>query len=135
VNAKTNQAEQWTLEGGSPAALTRGGWKKDSVKVGDEIKREVPPREGRQQQLPAWLPDDSGRTAQRIRLSELALQLSRSNFTEYPTLVSCLAGDERRFVSGVSQSQRPWSPAMATAHVGTFGLSSFRSDLKSRQAV
>jgi hypothetical protein len=28
---------QWALEGGSPAALTRGGWKKDSVKVGDEI--------------------------------------------------------------------------------------------------
>jgi len=28
---------QWALEGGSPAALTRGGWKKDSVKVGDQI--------------------------------------------------------------------------------------------------
>ena len=27
----------WSLEGGSPAALTRGGWKKDSVKVGDTI--------------------------------------------------------------------------------------------------
>ena len=37
VNPKTNQPEQWTLEGGSPAALTRGGWKKDSVKVGDDI--------------------------------------------------------------------------------------------------
>jgi len=24
-------------EGGSPAALTRGGWKKDTVKVGDKI--------------------------------------------------------------------------------------------------
>jgi hypothetical protein len=29
--------EAWSLEGGSPAALTRGGWKKDSVKVGDNI--------------------------------------------------------------------------------------------------
>jgi len=28
---------QWALEGGSPAALTRGGWKKDTVKVGDDI--------------------------------------------------------------------------------------------------
>jgi hypothetical protein len=27
----------WTLEGGSPAALTRGGWTKDSVKSGDQI--------------------------------------------------------------------------------------------------
>lgn len=27
----------WALEGGSPAALTRGGWKKDTVKVGDKI--------------------------------------------------------------------------------------------------
>ena len=27
----------WTLEGGSPAALTRGGWTKDSVKAGDTI--------------------------------------------------------------------------------------------------
>jgi hypothetical protein len=37
VNSKTNAPEQWTLEGGSPAALTRGGWKKDTVKVGDQI--------------------------------------------------------------------------------------------------
>jgi hypothetical protein len=36
-NAKTGQMEQWTLEGGSPAALTRGGWKKDTVKIGDDI--------------------------------------------------------------------------------------------------
>ena len=35
-NAK-GEMEQWALEGGSPAALTRGGWKKDTVKVGDEI--------------------------------------------------------------------------------------------------
>src|SRR3954465_2466575 len=31
------EAVQWALEGGSPAALTRGGWKKDTVKVGDDI--------------------------------------------------------------------------------------------------
>lgn len=37
MNPKTNQMEQWTLEGGSPAALTRGGWKKDTVKIGDDI--------------------------------------------------------------------------------------------------
>ena len=30
-------AVMWALEGGSPAALTRGGWKKDTVKVGDKI--------------------------------------------------------------------------------------------------
>ena len=30
-------AKLWTLEGGSPGALTRGGWKKDTVKVGDTI--------------------------------------------------------------------------------------------------
>lgn len=28
----------WALEGGSPAALTRGGWRPDSVQAGDEIK-------------------------------------------------------------------------------------------------
>jgi hypothetical protein len=31
------QSQMWSLEGGSPAALTRGGWKKDTVKVGDKI--------------------------------------------------------------------------------------------------
>jgi hypothetical protein len=31
------EAIMWALEGGSPAALTRGGWKKDTVKVGDKI--------------------------------------------------------------------------------------------------
>ena len=31
------EAVMWALEGGSPAALTRGGWKKDTVKVGDKI--------------------------------------------------------------------------------------------------
>ncbi len=39
LEVKDNKGEPtlWSLEGGSPAALTRGGWKKDSVKVGDNI--------------------------------------------------------------------------------------------------
>jgi len=32
------QPAVWALEGGGPAALTRGGWKRDDVKVGDTIK-------------------------------------------------------------------------------------------------
>ena len=28
----------WTLEGGSPSALTREGWKRDDIKAGDTIK-------------------------------------------------------------------------------------------------
>jgi len=28
----------WALEGGSPGALTRGGWSPDSIKAGDAIK-------------------------------------------------------------------------------------------------
>jgi hypothetical protein len=39
------EAVMWALEGGSPAALTRGGWKKDTVKVGDKINV-----------TPSWLP-------------------------------------------------------------------------------
>jgi hypothetical protein len=31
------ETKLWALEGGSPAALTRGGWKKDTVHVGDSI--------------------------------------------------------------------------------------------------
>jgi hypothetical protein len=31
------QPHTWALEGGSPQALLRGGWKKDTVKVGDKI--------------------------------------------------------------------------------------------------
>ena len=37
VQDDKGQTRLWSLEGGSPAALTRGGWKKDSVKVGDTI--------------------------------------------------------------------------------------------------
>jgi hypothetical protein len=37
VKKANGEMEQWALEGGSPAALTRGGWKKDTVKVGDDI--------------------------------------------------------------------------------------------------
>jgi len=28
----------WTVEGGSPQALARGGWKKEDIKAGDPIK-------------------------------------------------------------------------------------------------
>ena len=37
IKDANGQPKEWALEGGSPAALTRGGWKKDTVKVGDEI--------------------------------------------------------------------------------------------------
>lgn len=37
VSEREGKPVEWALEGGSPAALTRGGWKKDSVKVGDAI--------------------------------------------------------------------------------------------------
>ena len=39
LDVKSDKGDEavWTLEGGSPAALTRGGWKKDMVKPGDEI--------------------------------------------------------------------------------------------------
>src|SRR3954466_12988961 len=37
VKDDKGQSQMWSLEGGSPAALTRGGWKKDTVKVGDKI--------------------------------------------------------------------------------------------------
>ncbi len=32
------QPTVWAIEGGSPGALARGGWKRDDVKVGDTIK-------------------------------------------------------------------------------------------------
>jgi hypothetical protein len=33
-----SQPTVWILEGGGPAALARGGWKREDVKVGDTIK-------------------------------------------------------------------------------------------------
>ena len=38
VKDASGKAAIWTLEGGSPNALTREGWKKDDVKAGDTIK-------------------------------------------------------------------------------------------------
>ena len=29
--------QKWALEGGSPLALTRGGWQRDSMKPGDKV--------------------------------------------------------------------------------------------------
>jgi len=34
---ENNKAEVWLIEGGTPIALKRKGWKKDSVKVGDNV--------------------------------------------------------------------------------------------------
>ena len=31
------RSQLWTIEGGSPAALMRGGWRPDSLKPGDEV--------------------------------------------------------------------------------------------------
>ncbi len=38
VRDDKGQPTVWLLEGGSPRALTRGGWKRDDVKVGDTIQ-------------------------------------------------------------------------------------------------
>lgn len=37
VYVTSQEGKEWALEGGSPAALIRGGWKKESVKIGDNI--------------------------------------------------------------------------------------------------
>jgi|SRR5205809_7930213 len=39
VNAKDDkgQTKQWTLEMGSPSALTRAGWTRNTVKMGDQV--------------------------------------------------------------------------------------------------
>jgi uncharacterized protein DUF6152 len=34
---QNGQAKHWSLEMGSPAALTRAGWNRNSVKMGDQI--------------------------------------------------------------------------------------------------
>ena len=38
VTDESGQPTIWALEGGSPGALTRGGWQPDSIKAGDTIK-------------------------------------------------------------------------------------------------
>ena len=38
VMGDKDQPTVWAIEGGSPGALTRGGWKRDDIKVGDTIK-------------------------------------------------------------------------------------------------
>src|SRR5215831_13335193 len=39
VNGKDNsgQMKEWVLEMGSPSTLTRAGWMKDSLKMGDQV--------------------------------------------------------------------------------------------------
>ena len=34
---ENNETAAWLIEGGTPIALKRTGWKKDSVKVGDNV--------------------------------------------------------------------------------------------------
>ena len=43
INAKDDkgQTKEWTLEMGSPAALTRAGWTRNTVKMGDSITVEA----------------------------------------------------------------------------------------------
>ena len=38
VPAENGEAVLWAMEGGSPNALTRRGWSRESVQVGDTIK-------------------------------------------------------------------------------------------------
>ena len=37
VVTQKGKSKTWALEGGGPGALLRGGWKPDTVKVGDKI--------------------------------------------------------------------------------------------------
>lgn len=37
VKNKDGQIEKWQFEGGPPNALKRGGWNRDSLKVGDQV--------------------------------------------------------------------------------------------------
>jgi Family of unknown function (DUF6152) len=43
INGKDDkgQTKEWTLEMGSPAALTRAGWTRTTVKMGDEVTVEA----------------------------------------------------------------------------------------------
>lgn len=44
VQDPTNgQAVEWSIEGSSPNILERGGWKRDSIKIGDKISVVVHP--------------------------------------------------------------------------------------------
>jgi len=37
ISDASGVAQRWTIEGGSPAALMRGGWRPDSLKPGDTV--------------------------------------------------------------------------------------------------
>ena len=37
VAGENGQERPWSMEGGSTAALTRGGWTKDTIKAGDKV--------------------------------------------------------------------------------------------------
>ena len=37
IGDDSGAAQRWSIEGGSPAALMRGGWRPDSLKPGDNV--------------------------------------------------------------------------------------------------
>ena len=43
VADESGRAVEWSLEGGSPGILSRNGWKRTSLKAGDEIVVEIYP--------------------------------------------------------------------------------------------
>jgi hypothetical protein len=43
VKETTGQVTQWTLEMGSPSAMTRSGWNRNSLSPGDEVTIDVNP--------------------------------------------------------------------------------------------
>lgn len=40
---KTGANVEWSIEGGSPNGLSRGGWKRNSIKAGDKIEITIHP--------------------------------------------------------------------------------------------
>ncbi len=47
----TNENDTWLIEGGTPSALKRQGWKKDDIKVGDKIVVAGNPDKNREKRL------------------------------------------------------------------------------------
>ena len=61
ADPKGGPARVWALEGGSPGALVRGGWKPDTVKPGDKISvRCHALKDGSDGCLLGYLTSDSG---------------------------------------------------------------------------
>ena len=43
MDGRTGQPVEWSIEGGSPNALSRQGWKRSSIKAGDAIEITIHP--------------------------------------------------------------------------------------------